>query len=244
MFVSVCAHAQTVDDIINKYIDAIGGREVISKIKSLHIESETCVKGYKVSSDSTTTIMPNSLSSCTVDLIVGKGWKSEETDLSGLKNIQCVTDTGGWTVNWIMNLINKSSKPKTMSKDLYNFYKVNLQIGGLLMNYVENGFKAELLGKETTDSISMYKIKLTKSNSESDFYIDANTCYLIKTELGVNITPVAATITYSDYRKTDIGYAMPFRTEITMPNGGNSITTITKVVNNPEIDPKIFEQPE
>jgi len=243
MFVAVCAQAQTVDDIINKYIDAIGGRELISKVKSLHIESETYVEGNRVETDSTISVTPNSLTFGAVDLIVGKAWKSEETDFSGLKNIQCVTDTGGWTVNWIMNVINKTSKPQAMAKELYNYSKVNLKVGGLLMNYAEIGCKAELVGKETVDSISAYKIKLTLSNSESDFYIDANTYYLIKTEFGTEKTPIVATTTYSDYRKTDIGFTA-FRMITSMPNGVNATTTITKVVANPEIDPKIFEKPE
>jgi len=237
LFFAVCAHAQTVDDIINKYIDAVGGREAISKIKSLHIEGEAYVKGDTVSSDKGI-----ARSSGIVNLIVGKGWKSESTDFNGIKNIQCVTDTGGWSVTSIPGFPMPTAT--VMSKDTYNAFKVNLQVGGLLMNYVENGCKAELVGKETMDSISVYKIKLTKSSNESDFYINANTYYLIKTELGAEKTPNLATIINTNYQKTDIGYMIPFIVTISMPNGGNATQTITKVVVNPVIDPKIFERPE
>src|SRR5580692_13013224 len=56
-------HAQTADDIVNKYTAAIGGKDAITGVKSLILESSVSVMGNDMTS--TTTI------------VVGKGYKNE-----------------------------------------------------------------------------------------------------------------------------------------------------------------------
>jgi hypothetical protein len=140
-----------------------------------------------------------------------------------------------------------------MSKEIYNMSKGALQIGYpyTLMNYAKYGVKAELVGKGTLDdSISIYKLKLTgKTNKEIDFYFDANTYYLlmvVQQHVSVNLLDsINVTTAYSDYRKTNIGYLIPFTTTTYasyLPDS-KTIETITKVIVNPNIDPKIFEKP-
>src|SRR6187399_2595497 len=76
--------AQTADEIVNKHITAIGGKDVINKIKSQVVYSELSVMGSTLTSISTT--------------LVGKGFKNV-ADFNGQEIIQCVTPTGGWMVN-------------------------------------------------------------------------------------------------------------------------------------------------
>ena len=76
--------AQTADEIINKYVDAIGGKDVLTKIKSVYFEG-------------TATVMGNDYPTKTT-ILAGKGIKTE-TDVNGSDIIQCVTDTSGWSVN-------------------------------------------------------------------------------------------------------------------------------------------------
>lgn len=225
MFVSISVQAQTADEVINKYLDAIGGRAVISQVKSLYIENETAVMGSALSGN--------------VSLLVGKGYKTE-TDFNGQKIIQCVTDNGGWMINPMSG----NAAPQSMPDELYNEGKDNLQIGAPLINYAENGSKVELVGKETLDSMSVYKLKLTdKNNDESDFYIDANTYYLVKITKTLASEQIDVTVTFSNYQKTAIGYVLPFTSEVSMSNGTDMTITIKKIVVNQEIDPKIFEKP-
>jgi len=44
MGVMVSAQAQTVDDVINKYIDALGGKEKLNSIKTLYMEGVTVMQ--------------------------------------------------------------------------------------------------------------------------------------------------------------------------------------------------------
>src|SRR5664279_3414620 len=75
------AKAQTVDDIINKNIEAIGGKEVLSKITSAMFQGTYNMNGQELP---LTTIIVN-----------GKGYKSI-ANIFGNGVIQCITDTGGW----------------------------------------------------------------------------------------------------------------------------------------------------
>jgi hypothetical protein len=78
--------AQSADEIINKHINAIGGKETINKIKSQVIYSELTILDTPLPSTST--------------ILIGKGFKSV-TDLDGVglvgqQVIQCITPTSGW----------------------------------------------------------------------------------------------------------------------------------------------------
>jgi outer membrane lipoprotein-sorting protein len=250
---NACGRVQTADDIINKHLDAIGGREVLGKIKSLYEEAKTVRDGDTILS--------------TFNFLVGKGSKTE-ININGQKTILCFTDSSEWMINPKTESITahpiskngnnsisdtvrdtaafrmNSTAAQPLPKDKYNQNKERLQIGYPLINYAASGSKVELVGKETSDSGSVYKLKLTdRNNQETDFYIDANTYYLVKTVKNI-ANAGSVTTTFSNYQKTDIGYVMPFAQTISAPDGMNIKTTVTKVVVNQEIDPKIFEKPE
>ena len=61
--ISAFALGQSADEIINKYIQSIGGKDKLSKINSLYIESKMEVMGMEFGSKSTT--------------LNGKGFKTE-----------------------------------------------------------------------------------------------------------------------------------------------------------------------
>jgi len=56
-------HAQTVDEIIDKYVEAAGGKDVIGKINTIYMESNVQMMGNET--PATTTILN------------GKGYKTE-----------------------------------------------------------------------------------------------------------------------------------------------------------------------
>ena len=110
--------------------------------------------------------------------------------------------------------------------------------------YKEKGSKIELAGNESVEGVNAIKLKLTnKEGKESLIFVDPATYYVVKRETtqSANGQDVTVTQTFSNFKKTDIGYVIPFTT---VTQQGFEITiNVNKVEFNKEIDPKIFEMP-
>ena len=212
--------AQTADDIVNKYVAAIGGKDVINGVKSLIVETSVTVMGNDV--PSTTTV------------VVGKGYKNE-SDFQGTKMVQCVTDKGGWMVNPMMG----APTPTAMTDDQVKAQKLQLQVDPLA-NYAASGYKIELLGKDSAD----YKLKMTGTGVDVTYYINMKT-YLpdkLVSHVSVGGQDGETTITFSDYRKTDAGLVYPYAETLDLPQYSLAIA-IKKITINPTVDPTIFDMP-
>jgi len=217
--------AQTADEIINKHIDAIGGKDILAKVKSVYYEGTANVMGADYPTNTT--------------ILAGKGFKTV-TKVNGSDIIQCFTDTSGWTINPLAGQTEAVALPPELVKK----GKSSLDIGNELVNYKEKGFSDTLLDRETYGGVSAYKVKLSQPGIEIIYLFDPTTYYTLKTDSKVTLgeQDVASTTKYSDYKKTDVGYVVP--TTLGVTNNGYDVTiTYTKVEINNEIDPKIFMMP-
>jgi hypothetical protein len=218
---SINLHAQTVDEIITKHIDALGGKEKLAALKSIITESEM-------------EIMGNS-SVVTETLLEGKGYKSE-TDFNGSKVVQCVTDKGGWALNPLMGVATAQPIPE----ELYPASKPSIYFEGALLNYAAKGYTATLEGTEDNS----FKIKIG-GPVEIYYFIDTKTFNLVKvlTKSEMMGQPVDVIITYSDFKKTDSGLVMPFTKDVNM--GMFQFTQKTSKMDiNKEINPVVFDMPQ
>jgi hypothetical protein len=217
------AKAQTADEIISKAITAVGGQEKMSQITSIYTESSTEVMGNASSTKTT--------------VLNGKGYRNE-SDFNGQKLVQVVTDKGGWAINPFQG----SSDPAPMPEEQYKSVQDQIYVSPLY-NYAARGGKVELLGQEKVGAVNAYKIKYTnKGNTETTYYIDPSTWYVIQAvrkgnAMGQEIT---VTISLSNYQKTDFGISLPYSTNIDMGQFALK-NTITKVEVNKAVDPSIFE---
>src|SRR5258708_5590873 len=213
--------AQSADDIVSKYVDAIGGRKLVSGINSIVIESSISVMGSDAPS--------------TTYILNGKGFKSE-TDFNGSKIVNCVTDKGGWVINPMAG----QSTATPIPDDQLKSSKGSLQVGGPLFDYAAKGYKVELAGKDTAD----YKLKVTSSGVNITYYINAQTYFIDKmvNKVSANGQDIEIATAFRDYKKTDYGYIMAYTQEVKYPNFSLAITH-TKVEVNKPVDPAIFEMP-
>lgn len=214
-------HAQTVDDIVNKYVDAIGGKTVLSGLKSLTIESTVNFNGNDAPS--------------TTWILVGKGYRSE-TDIMGAKMVQGITPDGAWLINPMGGGTTATAIPADQAKTM----QTQLDVPNPLPNYAARGYKVELIGKDSAD----YKLKMSLSAATVTYYINMKT-YLIDKQV-IKATAdgqeVETTVSYSDYRKTDFGYVSPYSQTLELPQITLTIT-FKKVTVNGTIDPAIFAMP-
>ncbi|MEP6747295.1 MAG: hypothetical protein ABJB86_06200 [Bacteroidota bacterium] len=220
-FGTMSLQAQTADEIVSKHIDALGGKDVIKKVNSIYMEGSTQVMGNE--------------SPTTETILNGKGYKNE-SDFNGQKMVQCVNDKGGWTTNPMAG-----GGAQAMPDEAYNSARGQLNVGGALYDYTAKGSTVTLLGKDG----SAYKLKLvTADKDETTYYIDGSTYYISKLVKKGNVMgqDVEITIAYTDYKKTDIGYVIPFTRNIDLGQFQVS-TTFTKAEINKPVDPAIFNMP-
>ena len=218
--------AQTADEIVNKYIDAVGGKAKLETLKTSYSEGEMSIM--------------NNPAPFTSSVIDGKASRSE-MNFNGQKIINCYSEGAGWTVNPLAGI----TEPTPMPAGQVGMGPMTYDLKGPLYNYTAKGYKLELAGKEKLNNADVFKLKLnTKDSTEIDCYIDAASWLLLKTVIKVTASgqPLEISIATSDYQKTNIGLLMPFVSEVNYP--GLTIVSTTKMMDqNRDIDPSIFVMP-
>lgn len=212
--------AQTADEIINKFIEAIGGKEKMLALKSIKSEGALTVQGAEVSITSTT--------------LSGVG---SRTDISvpGIDpGFRIITPTKGWNFAPYLG----QTSPEEVSEEQLKAGQAGLDLQTPFLNYKEKGHQVELLGKEKLDGVDCYKIKITYKNGvNATSYFDANTFYRVKTIAKGNVRGQMMDVEtrYSDFRKLPEGYVIPFKQ--VSPNGELNVSTVE--INKP-VDESIF----
>jgi hypothetical protein len=228
LFCAYTVSAQTADEIIAKHIQAVGGKDVLSKITSVYYRGTMDVMG-----------MQGTLKNTTLN---GKGMK-QDIDMMGSIITNCYNDKGGWSTNPFTGAI----APEDMPEAQYNAGKENIYIGAPFLNYAEMGYKAELAGTDSVDHVNAFKIIMTSpANTSSTYYFDPNTFYLIRSveQADMQGQMVDNIMKFSDYRATE-GYLMPYKIDMDMAGGQFSMTlTVDTVQVNIPVNDSIFVKPQ
>lgn len=215
------------DSIIAKCLDAMGGKEQLGAIKTIYIESKVSVS--------------NGMTGISVYDIEYNNRYRHETTIGDQKVVVCESESKGWK----MNPRDRSGIELT-GKEISE-YKPELYLGGYLFNYALLGNKIEYIGKEGAGSNEEYKIKvITKDSSEVTYFINANS-YKLEKEVRIyasNGEIRKKIFNYSDFRKTDEGYIMPFSTAMTNSQDITVSYSVIKISINRKFDKKMFDKPE
>lgn len=181
------ASAQTVDEVINKHIEALGGKEKIEKIKNVVMEGSLTVQGTKV--DMTITTVHNKL-------------MRQDISVAGMKGYDIMTDTAGWSFMPFQGM----QKPEPKTAEAVKDGLSDLDLTGSLYNYAAKGNKAELLGKEDVEGTECYKVKVTMASGKEETYFIDPASYLIvraKSKRKVNGQEMEMITNLSDYKEVE-----------------------------------------
>jgi|KBSMisStaDraftv2_1062788.scaffolds.fasta_scaffold01549_6 outer membrane lipoprotein-sorting protein len=215
--------AQTAEEIANKYVEAIGGKEKLQGLKSVYMESTTNFMGTEGNSN--------------ISALFGVGYRMN-SEMRGQPIVMVLTEKGGWQINPFMGATTPTALPEEMFKET----KGRIDIFGPLNNYAAKGNKLELLGKDA----GKYMIKVTTPDSAtSTVYIDSATYYMTKVVTSATMMgqTMEVTTTNSDFKKEKEGIVFPHSIEISYNSQFNVTTTVNKIELNKQIDPSIFEMP-
>jgi hypothetical protein len=221
---SVASYAQTVDEIVDKHVAAIGGMDKIKAVNTLVVERSLAVQGMEIPNKTT--------------LVVGKSVRNEST-VMGNTMIQVVDDSKGWMIRPTM--MGGTGEPEDMPDDQLKQQLSSLDPFGGMVGYKEKGNKVELVGKETANKTDVFHMKVTSKDGQvTDQFVDANTYLLSKIKVSMNGQD--GEIDLSDYKEVD-GVKFANTMEISNPQMGTMSFITNKISVNAPVDAAIFKKP-
>ncbi len=221
--------AQTADEVINRYIETIGGKQKLNALSSTKMELVANYQGMEIPVEVSNT---------------KDGKMLVKINLMGKEMTQVAFDgTSGWSTNMMT-----MKAEKMASEDIENMKNTTAKdFPDPFLNYQQKGYKVEYIGKESKEGTECHKIKLTKlpqtvNGEKMDdvtfYYFDTENNVIVMTETEIKEGPMKgqmATSKMSNYQEVD-GIYFPF----TMNQFGQEMT-VKKITLNTTIDPKALE---
>ncbi|MFZ9263267.1 MAG: hypothetical protein ACO3AA_08035 [Chitinophagaceae bacterium] len=220
LFISQQVEAQTADEIIGKYITAIGGKDKWTQVKSMKVNGYIEVQGIKIN--------------FTQQAVLNVGVRID-AEFQGQKIIDITTPTKGWS----QNPFGGRSSLQPISEEELKQKLDELDIQDEFIDYAAKGSTVEFLGKDEEDGNEFYKIKMTTKNSnESVYFFDVNTSLIYKEEKTVKQQgqEMKMVTKLFDYKTIPFGIKIPHKSE----QMGQMLIT-EKFEINPVIDENIFK---
>ncbi|HEX4959004.1 MAG TPA: hypothetical protein VFV46_12555 [Lacibacter sp.] len=231
--ITTVTQAQTVDEIINKHVEAMGGKEKLLSMKSIYMEGTSVLQNGTEISQKT----------WKVD---GKLYRQEIN--SAMFNFAIVvTDKEGWRQN-----PRNGGAFEPMTPEAVANMQPQLDCAGGFVDYAAKGHKVELIGKEDVEGTQAYKIKITyKNGQEASLFFDVATYYIIRMSSkgggmgmgggggrgGANADQ-ERTIEFSDYKKNEDGFVFAYKMT---PLGMGGGIFYEKIEVNKPVDPKAYK---
>ncbi|GDX44649.1 hypothetical protein LBMAG23_16260 [Bacteroidota bacterium] len=220
VLLSLNIQAQTADEIIEKYITAIGGKEKWKQVKSMKVNGFIEVQGIKIN--------------FTQQAIHNVGVRVD-AEFQGQKIIDITTPTKGWS----QNPFGGRSSLQPISEEELKQKLDELDIQDEFIDYASKGSTVEFLGKDEEDGNEFYKVKMTtKNNNESVYFFDVNTSLIYKEEKTVKQQgqEMKMVTKVFDYKTIPFGIKIPHKSE----QMGQILVT-DKIEINTTIDENIFK---
>jgi outer membrane lipoprotein-sorting protein len=222
------AEAQTLEEVMDSYYEAIGGIDAWKAVKSMKFSGTLSMQGMAI---------PYTMTFMRPKMV------RREFTVQGMTGIQAYDGTTAWQMLPFMG----QTSPEVMPPDQAESMAEDADIGGALFEWDTKGSQLELVGKEEVEGTEAFKLKLTTANGDVEYYyLDAGVFLPIKVEGSEErqgaVVPFEVII--GDYKEVNglmIGHSRENRSQ--MIPGGQTIT-MDKVEIDIEIDASIFAMPE
>lgn len=222
--------AQTVDELIEKSLQASGGRQKIEAVKSFRMAGKM--------------VAPQGMEIPVVIEFKHPDKIRSEAVIQGMTMVQALNGTEGWMVAPFMG---KKDPEKMSAEDAKQAAEqMDSNPMYLMTQYKEKGHTIEYAGKEDLEGTPAYKLKVTKKNGDVlHVYLDAESYLPVKTsgKSTMQGQMVESDTTLGDYKAVD-GVLFPHSNETQVKGMPGKMTmTISKIEVNPAIDDSRFAMP-
>jgi outer membrane lipoprotein-sorting protein len=231
---TVQAQAQTADEIVEKHLAAMGGREALAKVQSRISTGTVTVSTQGMDIPGSVEIYQKA---------PNKGRSVVRLDLSAAGAGEVVVDqrcdgTSGYVSN------SMQGDREITGSQLQNM--LNARFPSALLTYKETGAKVDLLGKDKVGDRGVFLLQITpKAGPVSKLYLDSGTYLPVRIVVKVDVPEAGGemeqTSDFGDYRAVD-GVQVPF--SVTNTNAMQTATiTLSKVEHNKPVDDAMFSRP-
>ena len=224
----VAGDLKTADDVIAKYIEAVGGRKALQNTKTRRATGKnTMGPGME---------MPMSMEFKRPNKV------RMEFSFQGQTAVQAFDGETAW---FVMPFMGKTT-PEKMPPEQVDQFKSDADMDGPLVDYAEKGHKVELIGKEDIEGTETYKLKVTKQDGSIVYYfLDAEYFLPIKMKGKRNMqgTEMEFEATFGDYK--EVGGVM-IAHSVTQKAAGmpaNATMTFEKIEVNVDLPDSRFAMP-
>jgi hypothetical protein len=220
---SASSFAQKQEEIISKHIEAIGGKDNWSKVKSIRSEATMKAQGAEIKM---------------TFIQVDKKAMRQNISLMGMEGYSIITEKEGWSFMPFQG----QTKPEPMTADDVKNSQDELYLQDKFLTYKELGAKLEYLGKDDMDGTECFKFKMTDKNAEeTTYFLDASSYLTIKqtNKIKADGKEMENSTLFSNYKKLPEGILYPMTV-----GGGWGDAEFSKVEINPVIDEKEFKLPQ
>jgi outer membrane lipoprotein-sorting protein len=228
LVVAAAAHAQTVDEIIAKNLQAKGGAEKWQSVKTVKMTGKIAAQGQE---------MPLTVYAKRPNL------NRQEISLPDGKVVQAFDGTTAWVINPMMG----GDTPQVVPGGAADLMKNAADFDGALINYKSKGTTIELVGKEKLADKDVYHLKLTmKSGQVQHYFLDTESGLEVKTsaEVDTGMGPTKQTLDteMSNYKQVG-GIMLPHTVRQFMNGNKMAEVSVTGVEFNAPVDDSIFTMP-
>lgn len=229
IFSSALSFSQTKEEIIDKYIAAIGGKKNWDQLKSVKMTGSI-------------EIAPNMKAPFTM-YMKDKTKSRFELELQGMKMVTAVAGDSGWKIQpWT-----GKTDPERMSPEEIKDAKDQADFTGDLYNWKEKGSTVDLISREDMEGTDCFKLKVSKKDGDISYiFLDASTYLPLKEtqKLKLKDKEMETASIPSNYKKVG-EYMFPFTIEMRSGEEASQGQALSfdNIEVNPAISDDLFKMP-
>jgi outer membrane lipoprotein-sorting protein len=229
---TLCSWSQTVDGIVGKYLESIGGAENWKAVKTMKL----------------TGMVPTPQGDFTFEMF-RKTPNKFIISLTVMDQKMVPQAFDGETA-WTLNPFAGEPIPQKLPEDQAKAVKLESDFEDPFIDYAKKGNEVTYEGTEAVDGVNCHKLKLTRNKGKTGE--ESVTTYFLDTETNLPImsrqTPAAGQMAgqevstyYSDYQDTGNGLILPFTLDTKVGGQSVQIVKFTAAEFNGEVSDEIFK---